>query len=224
MTNVNPRNVVEMSVRFDRYKEQKQRMIEAGVKYVYVPPHANCSKRCQPYQGKVYSLTGKTERFDGRTFKPIEDVAEKVTVRGKRDPSRVYAAGLFAYNCRHTMVPYQEGQNVEQIPAETIDRTRALEAKQREMERDIRLKKEKYELLKIVRDESNNKGLTEDVKKVRAEWLQLRRDYVAYCDANDLVIYEDRMKLTVGEDLYKRTSGRKDSRVANISIPSAAKP
>lgn len=223
MTNVNPRNVVEMSVRWDRYKEQKQRMIEAGVKYVYVPPHANCSARCQPYQGKCYSLTGKTERFDGRTFKPIEDVAEKVTVRGKRDPSRVYAAGLFAYNCRHTMVPYQEGQNVEVIPKDTIERTRALEAKQREMERDVRMKKEKYELLKIVRDESNNKGLAEDVKKLRKEWLQLRRDYEDYCDANNLVINGDRLKLTIGEDLYKRTAGRKDSRVANISIPSSAK-
>lgn len=224
MTNVNPRNVVEMSVRFDRYKEQKQRMIEAGVKYVYVPPHANCSKRCQPYQGKCYSLTGKTERFDGRTFKPIEDVADKVTVRGKRDPSRIYAAGLFAYNCRHTMVPYQEGQNVEIIPKDTIERTRALEAKQREMERDVRMKKEKYELLKIVRDESNNKGLTKDVQQVRQEWLQLRKEYVDYCQANDLVINLDRLKMTVGEDLYKRTSGKKDSRVANISIPSAAKP
>lgn len=223
MTNVNPRNVVEMSVRWDRYKEQKQRMIEAGVKYVYVPPHANCSKRCQPYQGKCYSLTGKTERFDGRTFKPIEDVAEKVTVRGKRDPSRVYAAGLFAYNCRHTMVPYQEGQNVEVIPKDTIERTRALEAKQREMERDVRMKKEKYELLKIVRDESNNKGLADDVKKLRAEWLQMRRDYEDYCAANDLVINGDRLKLTIGEDLYKRTAGRKGSRVANISIPSSAK-
>ena len=209
MTNVNPRNVVEMSVRFDRYKETKQRMIEAGVKYVYVPPHANCSARCQPYQGKCYSLTGKTEHYDGRTFKPIEDVADKVTVRGKRDPSRIYAAGLFAYNCRHTMVPYQEGQKLEQIPKEEIARTRAIETKQREMEREVRFLKEKYELLKIVQDESGNKGLSPDVKKIRQEWLQRRKDYAAFCDKNDLVIYEDRLKVVTGEDIYKRTSGLK---------------
>lgn len=223
MTNVNPRNVVEMSVRFDRYKETKQRMIEAGVKYVYVPPHANCSARCQPYQGKCYSLTGKTEHHDGRTFKPIEDVADKVTVRGKRDPSRIYAAGLFAYNCRHTMVPYQDGQKLEQIPKDTIDRTRAIETKQRELEREVRGLKEKYELLKIVRDESGNNGLTSDVKEIRQNWLLKRKEYASFCEANDLVIYEDRLKLTVGEDLYKRTIGKKDSRVKNISIPSPAK-
>ena len=224
MTNVNPRNVVEMSVRWDRYKEQKQRMIEAGVKYVYVPPHANCSKRCQPYQGKCYSLTGKTERFDGRTFKPIEDVAEKVTVRGKRDPSRIYAAGLFAYNCRHTMVPYQEGQNVEHIPAEAIEKTRALESHQREMEKAIRKKKEKYILMRIVRDESKNPALKEEVRELRAAYQSLQQEYYTFCEDNDLVVHGDRLVVVAGEDLYKRTSGRRDSRVTNIEIPSAAKP
>ena len=224
MTNVNPRNVVEMSVRWDRYKEQKQRMIEAGVKYVYVPPHANCSKRCQPYQGKVYSLTGKTERYDGRTFKPIEDVAEKVTVRGKRDPSRIYAAGLFAYNCRHTMVPYQEGQNVEHIPAEAIEKTRALESHQREMEKAIRKKKEKYILMRIVRDESKNPALKEEVRELRAAYQSLQQEYYTFCEENDLVVHGDRLVVVTGEDLYKRTSGRRDSRVTNIEIPSAAKP
>lgn len=224
MTNVNPRNVVEMSVRWDRYKEQKQRMIEAGVKYVYVPPHANCSKRCQPYQGKVYSLTGKTERYDGRTFKPIEDVAEKVTVRGKRDPSRIYAAGLFAYNCRHTMVPYQEGQNVEHIPAEAIEKTRAIESHQREMEKAIRKKKEKYILMRIVRDESKNPALKEEVRELRAAYQSLQQEYYTFCEENDLVVHGDRLVVVAGEDLYKRTSGRRDSRVTNIEIPSAAKP
>ena len=92
------------------------------------------------------------------------------------------------------------------------------------MERAVRKKKEKYELLKIVRDESNNKGLTEDVKQIRAEWLQLRKDYVNFCEENDLVVHGDRLVVVAGEDLYKRTSGRRDSRVTNIEIPSAAKP
>lgn len=219
MANLNPRNIVEMSVRFDRYKEEKQRLISNGVRLVYVPPHANCSKRCQPYQGKCYSLTGKTERYDGRVFKPIEDVAEKVTVRGKRDPSRVYAAGLFAYNCRHKMVPYQDGQNIEIIPKEAIEKTRALETHQRELEREVRKAKEKWQLLKIVRDESNNTNLTDEVKAARAKWLASRQKYTDFCDKNDLVIYRDRLKITVGEDLYKRTSGSRDFRVKNTKLP-----
>lgn len=219
MANLNPRNIVEMAVRWDKYKEEKARLKANGVRLVYVPPHANCSKRCQPYQGKVYSLTGQTERFDGRVFPPIEDAADNVTVRGKKDPSRVYAAGLFAYNCRHRMVPYQEGQNVEVIPAEAIERRRELETKQRELERDVRYLKEKYTLLRIVRDESGNKNLAPEVKEACAAWKASREKYFDFCEKNDLVTNGKRLTITVGEDLYKRTSGKYDPRVTNTKLP-----
>lgn len=210
MGNINPRNVVESSVRFNRYLDQKKRMIENGVRLVYVPPHSNCSKRCQPYQGKVYSLTGQTEYFDGRTFPPIEDVADKKIVNGKRDPSRIYFAGLFAYNCRHTLVPYQEGQKIEHIPKEVIDRQRGLETHQRELEREVRRNKEKYDLLRIVRDEANDSKLNNQVKAARLKWLKSRQDYERFCDRHKLVIYYDRMKVTEGENLYKRTKRKKE--------------
>ena len=43
---------------FERYLSDKKALIAKGVRIVYIPPHANCSKRCQPYQGKLYSLDG----------------------------------------------------------------------------------------------------------------------------------------------------------------------
>ena len=85
---VNPRNIAEMNVRFQKYKDEKQSLIDRGVTLVYVPPHANCSKRCQKWQNRVYSLDGTTGMIDGHRYIPIEDASENVTVQGKRDPNR----------------------------------------------------------------------------------------------------------------------------------------
>lgn len=218
LTNVNQRNIVEMGVRFRAYQELKQRLISEGVRLVYVPPHANCSKRCQPFQGRCYSLTGQTEHHDGRTFPPIEEVAENRTVRGKRDPSRVYAAGLFAYNCRHTMEPYEDGQQIETIPKGVIDRQREIETRQRELEREIRALREKHMLYKIVYDESRKPEIKEEAAKTWRLYLQRRAEYYDFCSRNNVPQFGDRLKVVAGEDIYQRTVGRKDARVKNIKI------
>ncbi len=218
LLNVNQRNIVEMGVRFARYQEQKKRLIEQGVRLVYVPPHSNCSKRCQPYQGKIYSLTGQAETFERGTAQPIEDVADKVTVQGKKDPSRFYAAGLFAYNCRHTMQPYQEGQNIEIIPDDVIEKQRKLETEQRDRERKIRALGERYMLMKIAQEEGKNANLVPQTKQIRKDWLAERAAYRAFCAKNNIPRYDDRLKVISGENIYQRTSGKNDSLVKHIKI------
>lgn len=214
LLNVNQRNIVEMGIRFAKYQEQKQKLIKEGVKIVYVPPHVNCSARCQPYQGKCYSLTGQPERYDRGIAPPIEKVADDVTVKGKRDPSRVYAAGLFAYNCRHTMVKYIEGQKLEVIPKDVIERQRKIEVKQRELEREIRALREKHLLYQVVCETSGNQLL--DRTERIATWHlidQKRKEYRAFCEKNNIPRYDDRLKVIAGEDIYQRTVGKRDTRV-----------
>lgn len=218
LLNVNQRNIVEMGIRFAKYQEQKKKLISDGVRIVYVPPHANCSKRCQPYQGACYSLTGQPERFDRGTARPIEDVADNVTVRGKKDPSRVYAAGLFAYNCRHTMEPYEDGQNIEIIPDDVIEHQRKIETEQRAMEREIRAMAEKHQLYRALMEQSQNQNLKSDVQALRRNWLAKRAEYRTFCAKNRIPRYDDRLKVLEGEDIYKRTAGKRDSRVSNIKI------
>lgn len=213
LLNVNQRNIVEMGIRFAKYQEQKRRLIEKGVKIVYVPPHANCSKRCQLFQGKCYSLSGQPERYDRGIARPIEEVADNVTVRGKKDPSRVYAAGLFAYNCRHTMVAYEAGQNLEVIPKDVIERQRKIEVKQRELEREIRALAEKNLLYRTVMETSGNANMKPECTEIRRLWLQKRAEYRAFCAKNKIPRYDDRLKVIEGEDIYKRTVGKRDSRV-----------
>ena len=219
LLNVNQRNIVEMGIRFAKYQEQKRQLIADGVRLVYVPPHANCSKRCQPYQGRLYSLDGTRGAIDGRQFIPIEEVAEKKTVQGKRDPSRTYAAGLFAYNCRHTMQAYEDGMKFEVIPNKVIEKQREIETTQREMEREIRALREKHALYMEVCKTSRNKSLEAERIKVWHQIAEKRKAYRAFCEHHKIPRYDDRLKIVAGEDIYQRTIGRKDPNVINQKLP-----
>jgi hypothetical protein len=228
---VNPRSISEMNVRFQAYQAQKQKLISEGVKLVYVPPHSNCSKRCQPYQGKVYSLTGQRESYDRGTAIPIEDVAENVTVQGKRDPSRTYYAGLFSYNCRHRMRPYHDGQFLEVIPDSVVESTRKIEQRQREMEREIRTLKEQrlyYRVIKkkltkaqqgVMQTEIN--GLTDKIKdKTKAYESYSARNHVPYNPTRLVCVsrYDEETGKWTGESIYDRTHGSDPTEVITAKL------
>ena len=228
---VNPRSISEMNVRFQAYQSQKQKLISDGVRLVYVPPHSNCSKRCQPYQGKVYSLTGQREQYDRGTAIPIEDVAENVIVQGKQDPSRTYYAGLFSYNCRHRLRPYHDGQFLEVIPKDVIESTRKIEQRQREMEREIRTLKEQrlyYRVIKkkltkaqqgVMQTEIN--GLTDKIKdKTKAYESYSEKNHVPYNPTRLVCVsrYDEETGKWTGESIYDRTHGTESADVIKTKI------
>ena len=206
---VNPRNIAEASVRFQKYQEQKAALIADGVRFVYVPPHSNCSERCQPFQGRLYSLDGTKGTHDGRSFVPIEDASEKVTCTSKKT-GRTYPAGLFSYNCRHRLEKYRDGQNIEQIPKEIIDRQRSLEAEQRHMEREIRILKEKELLYRTVNKVSPNADLLRTAREARAKAQALTKRYEAFSEKHKIPFYRERIRVVQGEDIYRRTRGKND--------------
>lgn len=217
VANVNPRNIAEMSVRFEHYRQEKHRLINEGVRLVYVPAHSNCSKRCQPYQGKVYSLDGTSGSVDGRSFVPIEDVAEGVTYTSQRT-GRTYPAGLFSYNCRHTMKVYQDGQNIEQIPDEVIERRRDIEEHQRAMERQIRALKEKVFLYQQIYQQAPTDGVRETIEETLAEIKRLTDGYKDYSRQNHMPFLPKRIEIFDGENIYQRTVGRKDPVIKRTKI------
>lgn len=208
--NVNPRNIAEMSVRYNEYKRQKNELIMQGVDLVLVSAHANCSKRCQPYQGRVYSLNHTSGSIDGRRYIPIEEVSDNVTYTSK-NTGRTYPCGLFSYNCRHFMTPYKQGMNIEQIPDDVIERRRNLEMKQREMERTIRGLREKAELYRIIhkhsKDEQMRKIAFNAEKKARA----LKAKYIEFSQENNISYIPTRLQILAGENRYVRTVGKKDA-------------
>jgi hypothetical protein len=207
--NVNPRSMAEMLVRFNIYKQKKQDFISRGVSLVYVPPHSNCSKRCEPYQGRIYSLNGTSGTIDGRKYVPIEEVSDNVTYTSK-NTGKTYYCGLFSYNCRHDMEEYREGMNFASIPKEVIEKTREIESEQRRMERDIRSLREREELYRILGNRTNSKEVLAMATKFRKLAAQKREEYEQYSRKNRMAYFPSRLQIVAGENRYVRTVGKND--------------
>ncbi len=208
--NVNPRNIAEMSVRYNEYKRQKQELIAQGVELVLVSAHANCSKRCQPFQGRVYSLNGTSGSIDGRHYIPIEEVSDKMTYTSK-NTGRTYPCGLFAYNCRHFMTPYKRGMNIEQIPDDVIERRRKIEIEQRKMERNIRGLREKAELYRILYKHSKDEEMRKIAHRAEIKARNLKAKYIEFSQRNHISYIPTRLQILAGENRYVRTVGKKDA-------------
>ena len=91
------RNLAEMEVRYAANRKSIADLKAAGVRLVIASTHADCSKRCRPYQGRVYSLDGTSGvTDDGRKFVPLEEATEipYTTKAGK-----TYMNGLLGFNC-----------------------------------------------------------------------------------------------------------------------------
>lgn len=204
---VNPRNIAEMNVRFKKYQDDKAALIAKGVRLVYVPPHSNCSARCQPYQGRVYSLDNSDGTIDGRPYIPIEKVSDEVTYTSPKT-NKTYAAGLFSYNCRHTMKEYWLGQNIEVISQNEIDRQRKIEEKQRRMERKIRLFKEQEQYYRTLNRACPNADILKTAQEARKKARELNQRYEAYSRENGVPFYRERTRIMAGEDIYARTRGK----------------
>lgn len=106
-----------------RREAQYERMDEYGLDLIQISSHADARPGCAPYQGRVYSLNGKTPGY------PL--LSE--TSYGEPD-------GIFGINCRHTSTIYTPGQKktFEPYPlGETEDKYKESQ-KQRKIERSIR--------------------------------------------------------------------------------------
>lgn len=212
------RGYAEMNIRYNAYLKNKQSLQEQGVKLILVPSHANCSERCQPYQGRVYSLDGTSGTIDGRKYIPIEDVSDKVTYTSPKT-GKTYFAGLFSYNCRHRMEKYEKGMNIEIIPADVIERQRSLEEQQRLLERTYRKGREEWmilnEIYKKSKDENIHALMTARYKKN----VMIRKQYVAFCNNNNLVEYRERLKIIGFKDVEEYIEQPEQPELITIKPP-----
>lgn len=91
------RNRAEMEVRYQGHLDNIQRLRDGGARLVVASVHSDCSERCRPWQGRVYSLDGTSGTTDdGRKYVPLETATDVwyITKAGKR-----YKNGLLGFNC-----------------------------------------------------------------------------------------------------------------------------
>lgn len=157
---------------------------ELGQDIVLVSSHAGARPLCAPYQGKFYSLSGKSGTI--RDARGREYTYEPWSSTSYGEP-----AGLLGINCGHTIRGASEGMFInrekqydEKENSEEYDKV----VKQRALERDIRKQKTTRNALKAAGD---TEGVKEYNRKIKASTVQLE----AYCDKNGLTMRRDRTEV-----------------------------
>lgn len=172
------RNRAEMAVRYDANVKDLQKFAQSGVDLVWTSQHPNCSPRCKDFQGKLWSISGKSGTVNGITYRPLSEA-----LQGKLKDGNGIITG---YNCRHRLIEYTENSRPPQELSEAqIKKEYAIDTKQRAYENNIRHMKTNERLLRAAGDE-------EGAKQLRRKWRKATLLYQAYSFRNGRAYYPDR--------------------------------
>lgn len=178
------RNLAEMQTRYESHQKAIDGFKKAGVKLVLCSTHQDCSDRCFPWQGRVYSLDGTSGKTaDGREFVPLETAVQGETKRTKS--GKAYQWGLLGYNCRHKLYEYKDGMTAPIVSKATQERENKINTKQRNYENQIRQWKNKALF-------SENR---EERKYARKKAVELNKEYIAFSHSHGRAYYPARTQL-----------------------------
>lgn len=181
------RNRAEIAARYEANLRDLEDLINRGVKYVWTTSHPNCSPRCKPHQGKLYSLDpeDKSGSINGIKYTYLGDVL-------KLNNGNSIING---YNCRHRLVAYQPGSNPpDEYTEQEIKKEYAIDQRQRQLENQIRQLKTEERLHRSF-------GNLEEAKRLRARWRLLTRRYEIFSIKNNRPVYRWRFRITEDEEI-----------------------
>lgn len=183
---VNMRNFAEMRTRHEANLQDIAKYAEdEKVDLVWTSSHADASARCQPYQGKLYSISGKSGMIDGIKYTPLDKA-----LKGPRGDGNGIING---YNCRHTLIPYTRNSRAPQQYSEAqVKRENQVNNKQRLYERNIRN-------LKIQEKALRANGSTKVASQFRKRWQKQTQEYRQYSLVNKRPFYDWRTRVTKDE-------------------------
>ena len=181
------RNKAEMSIRYEANLEDVKRLNDEGVDLVWISSHVDCSLRCQPWQGKLYSVSGKNagKTIDGNKVYNLQDA-----LRGKNNDGNGCING---YNCRHYLIEYKKGS---QAPKEY---DKALIKKEREINTQQRIKENQIRQIKTQEVLARESGDIELAKRLNEKWHKVEKEYEIYSLKNGRPYYPWRTRLTRSE-------------------------
>lgn len=172
----------ELEVRYDFHQKQISEFRARGVKLVVVSSHSDCSERCLPWQGRVYSLDGTYGKApDGRMYIPIEIATNILTPNGK------WYNGLFGFNCRHYMREYEDGLSFPNISKEEAKKQYRITQKQRSLERNIRRTRTEALMMKDCD--------TEEYKRLNERAKMLYKSYKEFSRQNNRAYFPSRTQI-----------------------------
>lgn len=172
------RNRAEIAVRYDANVKDLQKFASSGVDLVWTSQHPNCSPRCKDYQGRLWSISGKSGKINGITYRPLSEA-----IQGKLKDGNGIITG---YNCRHRLIEYTSNSHPPQELSEAeIKKEYAIDKKQRSYENNIRQMKTNERLLRATGD-------IEGAKALRKRWRRATKLYQAYSFENGRPFHPDR--------------------------------
>lgn len=173
---------VERQLRWEWHEKRIEQAQESGNNLVWIDSHANCSKRCEPYQGRLYSLDNTSGKIDGVEYVPLSVATDVIDKYGWKNGC------LSGFNCRHKIVPYKKGFRPQPIPQRVIDHQREVDAKMRYYERNVR----NYESLALGYKELGEKNLYKHYKQLAKKWT---RAYKGYAEKQGVPYYPSRIDI-----------------------------
>lgn len=139
---------LEMANRYNNNMGQLRDKLESNELVVRFSQHRDCSKRCEPYQGKAVHLTAPAinDRFEtglrlsnGEPILSYQGITSQVDKYGWRNNIHT------GFNCRHWLKPVSDTKP-DPYSADTIKKARKANHDLRNMERAIRNLKKQYHL------------------------------------------------------------------------------
>lgn len=136
---------------------QEARMDEHDIDLIEVSSHMGARPRCAPFQGRIYSRSGASDKYP-----PFSS-----TSYGE-------PAGLFGINCGHVMYPFVEGHSIQRHrPYGKAENDEAYQQsqQQRSLERQIRKAKKELNMMNAMKDKE---GIAQAKSKIRQKQANLR--------------------------------------------------
>ncbi len=203
------RNLAEMKIRYDANVEDVNKEKSKGTKLVWISSHSNCSPRCAPFQGRLYSLDGTKGTIAGHSYVPIE-----IAQAGKNGDGNGCTNG---YNCRHYIIPTSEEELLggQRPPTNynnaTIKKEQEIDAKQRMFENQIR---------KLKKEETNLRagGFNDEAKKMNLKWKILEKKYQVYSLENHRSFSRWRTQISRDEEVYSNQWSKKQVQEVNLIV------
>lgn len=179
------RNLAEMQVRYERHLQEIADLKNSGTRLVVCSVHADCSERCAPWQGRVYSLDGTSGiTEDGRKFIPLETATD---VYYTTKAGRTYKNGLLGFNCRHRLLPYKANMVIPFVSETERKKEDAITKRQRALERAVIGYREEALMYK-----GNN---AEKYREARRNAVEIYDEYKRFSKKNGRAYYPDRVKI-----------------------------
>ena len=176
----NLRNEAETRVRLEANREDINK-VKDKEKFVMTTSHADCSPRCEPWQGRLFSTDGTSGYKDGMHYVPLKEAME-----GENGDGNGIISG---YNCRHRAVPYRKGmRKPEEYSKQEIKKERALDTKQRYHENRIRKMKLEEKL-------ASENGNIERAKILNERWKKENNKYEVFSLRNERAFYKWRTEI-----------------------------